>query len=141
MTEISRDIVVDLLPLYLADEISPAGRQAVEEFLNADAELAAYVHTAKAESSAERSTRPKPSADLEMRSVQKTRKVLRLQRWLFALAIAFTSVGLSTGIQLDNGRITGARLVAFDHPAALVPALIAAAICWLMYLRLRRTVS
>ena len=36
MKPVSRDIIVDLLPLYIAGEVSPATRQAVDEFLATD---------------------------------------------------------------------------------------------------------
>jgi len=38
--EITRDIILDLLPLYLADEVSPETRDLVEKFLETDPQLA-----------------------------------------------------------------------------------------------------
>ena len=138
MTEISRDIIVDLIPLYIAGEVSPASNEAVEAHLRTDASLSEYVRKAREESNAITADSSKPSVDLEMRSLTRTRKVLALQRWLFALAIAFTSVGLSTGIAFDRGRIASVRVLALDHPFLLVPCLLAAAVCWIGYARLRR---
>jgi hypothetical protein len=40
---ITRDIVLDLLPLYVAGEASQASRTAIESFLEADPELAGQV--------------------------------------------------------------------------------------------------
>jgi len=40
MTKITRNIIVDLLPLYLAGEASDDTRALVEEFLESDKELA-----------------------------------------------------------------------------------------------------
>jgi len=38
--EISRNVILDLLPLYIADEASPETRALVEEYLDTDPELA-----------------------------------------------------------------------------------------------------
>jgi len=38
--EISRSVILDLLPLYIADEASPETRALVDEFLDTDPELA-----------------------------------------------------------------------------------------------------
>ena len=38
--EITRNVILDLLPLYLADEVSEDTRAIVEEYLENDAELA-----------------------------------------------------------------------------------------------------
>ena len=40
MMEISRNVILDLLPLYIADEASPETRQLVEQYLEGDPELA-----------------------------------------------------------------------------------------------------
>jgi hypothetical protein len=38
--EITRDVILDLLPLYLADEVSAETRDLVEKFLETDPQLA-----------------------------------------------------------------------------------------------------
>ena len=43
MMEITRDIILDLLPLYLADEVSADTRSLVESYLESDPELAEKV--------------------------------------------------------------------------------------------------
>jgi anti-sigma factor RsiW len=40
MNEISRDVILDLLPLYIADEASQGTRELVEAYLESDPELA-----------------------------------------------------------------------------------------------------
>jgi anti-sigma factor RsiW len=42
MTEITREVILDLLPLYLAGEGSPATRSLVERYLETDPELARF---------------------------------------------------------------------------------------------------
>ena len=38
--EISRNVILDLLPLYIADEASPETRQLIDQYLESDPELA-----------------------------------------------------------------------------------------------------
>ena len=47
--EVTRDVILDLLPLYLADEVSADTRALVEEHLKADAELARIAEQSAAE--------------------------------------------------------------------------------------------
>ena len=44
---VSRDVIIDLLPLYLADEVSDATRELVETHLTADPQLAKLVDKMK----------------------------------------------------------------------------------------------
>jgi anti-sigma factor RsiW len=37
---VTKDVILDLLPLYLADEVSPDTRRLVEKYLETDSELA-----------------------------------------------------------------------------------------------------
>jgi anti-sigma factor RsiW len=47
--EVTRDVILDLLPLYLADEVSADTRALVEKHLEADAELARIAEESAAE--------------------------------------------------------------------------------------------
>ena len=47
--EITRDVILDLLPLYLADEVSADTRALVEKHLEADPELARIAEQSAAE--------------------------------------------------------------------------------------------
>ena len=38
--DISRNVIIDLLPLYLADEVSPETRNLIDKYLETDPELA-----------------------------------------------------------------------------------------------------
>ena len=136
MTELSRDIVLDLIPLYLAGEASESTIAAVERYLEHDEGLAEYIRSARDEREHAAETE-RMSADLEMRSMQKTRGALRRQRWLFALAIAFTAMGLAVRISFEDSSLPTARLVALDNPA-LIGFLVLAVICWIAYARVRR---
>ena len=47
--EVTRDVILDLLPLYLADEVSADTRALVEKHLEADTELARIAEQSAAE--------------------------------------------------------------------------------------------
>lgn len=47
--EVTRDVILDLLPLYLADEVSADTRALVEKHLEADAELTRIAEQSRAE--------------------------------------------------------------------------------------------
>lgn len=134
--EVTRDVIIDLLPLYLAGEASPATRALVDDYLKRDPELAARAR--------ERSTAlpsvAAPGPELELQSLHRTRSVLRSLRWLFALAVSTTALSLATGIRFEAGRLTEVRLLLLDYPWLLVPVLIVSAIFWVAYLSVRRKV-
>ena len=70
---VTREVILDLLPVYLAGEASPATRALVEEYLKQDAELAQSIRLQYADNFA----RAVPSAlppDLELRSLRRTRR-------------------------------------------------------------------
>jgi len=45
--EITREVIIDLLPLYLADEVSTNTRALIEKYLDTDPELAKHVRQQK----------------------------------------------------------------------------------------------
>lgn len=137
MNPLSRPVVLDLLPLYLAGEVSDETRILIDAYLATDAELLAYV---RANTSDQDPDRPSPvSVDaLELRTVGRTRAVLARQRWLFGLAIGFTAIGLSVSVSIVNGRPAHAHLVLLDFPLPLGVCLVLAVLCWVAYSRLRR---
>ena len=63
---VTREVIVDLLPVYLSGEASPATRTLVEEYMKQDAELAQRVRLQWAESFAKLAPPPR-------RQVRKTR--------------------------------------------------------------------
>jgi anti-sigma factor RsiW len=141
---VPREVVLDLLPLYVAGEASPASRALVEEYLQGDAELAARVKAWVAEglepaaagaAGAAAVTGPPP--ELELRTLARTRRLLALQRWLFGFAISFTAVGLALDVSQPPGQPLDVHFLVFERPLGFgVPLLIGAA-CWVAYFSLR----
>jgi anti-sigma factor RsiW len=137
MNPLSRHVVLDLLPLYLAGEVSDETRALVDAYLATDAELLAYVRANSSDREPDLSS-PVSVDALELRTVSRTRAVLARQRWLFGLAIGFTTIGLSVSVAMVNGRPAHAHLVLLDFPLPLGVCLVMAVVCWAAYSRLRR---
>jgi hypothetical protein len=85
-TDITRDVISDLWPLYASDEASAQTKRIVEEFLAQDAEFRAILKA----SQAIRKGVPEMtlSADAEMQIIAIARNRARTQMWLIAAAIA-----------------------------------------------------
>ena len=90
--EITRNVILDLLPLYLADEVSSDSRALVEEFLKTDPELA---QVAKESATMELSEDiPIPLAKEDQMEAYKEAKQLIFKRtliWAGVIAFALLS--------------------------------------------------
>lgn len=133
---VTRDTIIDLLPLYLSGEASPATQKLVREFLAQDAALAAY---ARAEQEALATAAPtvRAAPDLEATAFARVRRRLATQRWAFGLAWLFTALSMTTHVTLVNGHITEAHVLLSDAPVMFGIVLALAVACWLTYFNLR----
>ena len=133
---VTRDVILDLLPVYLSGEASPATRVLVEEYLKQDPELAARV---RAQGRAGfTSTAPSLPPELELRVLARTRRLLKWQKWVFALAWTLTALSLTSAISFDGGRITHFHFLIFDYPSVFGTCLVFAVVCWINYYALKR---
>lgn len=96
---VTREIVKDLLPLYVAGEASEESRAAVEEWLRTDPELARLAAELRDDAA------PPPATGVPQGSGQTalaaTKALLRRRSWLLALALLFT--GLPASFAFDGG--------------------------------------
>jgi hypothetical protein len=106
--EITRDVIYDLLPLYLACEACPDTRALVEAYLAQNPELALEVKKEKAEDLLKikslQGEEMQLPADHEARTLNRTKALLERRKWIFGLAIFFTLAPLS--FIFEGGRIT-----------------------------------
>lgn len=123
--QITREVVLDLLPIVRAGTASKDSRALVERFMAQDPELAARA-----------ALMPYPSAELELQALGRTRSKINRSQWALALAIFFTVLPLSFGGNQDGIQWVLLR----DSPALAASSLVAAAIMWLAYFRHRGTV-
>lgn len=134
---ITRDVVVDLLPLYVAGEASDDTRVLVEEFLGQDPELALLARQARLEPLATTGA-PSPVVppDVELRSFRRTHGLLRWQRLTYAWALTFSFLSLSSAISFEGGHVR-VRMLLLDLPDVFLPCVVLALSCWATYFFLR----
>ena len=131
-----RDVILDLLPLYLADEVSPATRALIEEYLKQDPELALRVREQRGGLVRPETTGPPP--EVELRSLRRTRRMLTWQRWLFGLGMSATLLSLSTEVRFHKGRLVEAHLLMRDLPIPIGLLLAFGLACLIGYFVIRR---
>lgn len=85
--KITRDVITDLLPVYLAGEASPDTRDLVETFLKGDPEFAKLVEEQEAPLPESQMQIPK---ETEMQTLTATRTLLRKRSIFLGIAIFFT---------------------------------------------------
>ena len=125
---IDREIILDLMPLYRSGLASEPSRRLVE----------AWLCEHPAESRDEDTGRSHADADEAFLAFARARRLRRWQRRLYGIAIGLTVLCFSAEFHFEGGRLTSARLLAFDHPLAFAPLIAAAALAWAGYALLRR---
>ena len=131
---VTREVIVDLLPVYLSGEASPATCSLVEEYMKQDAELAQRVRSQWAENFA----RLAPPPELELRALRRAHHLLALQKWLMGLGIGFLACSLSFGTTYEDGRFRGGHFFLADHPLGYGIFMALGLACWIAYFLMRR---
>jgi len=134
---VTREVIVDLLPVYLAGEASPATCSLVEDYMKQDVELAQRVRLQWAESFAKLAPSA-PPPELELRALRRTHHLLALQNWLLGLGIGLCACSLSFGTTYQNGRFRGGHFLLADHPLGYGTCLALGLACWIAYFLMRR---
>ena len=94
---VTREVILDLLPVYLSGEASPAKRTLVEEHMKQDTELAERIRLQWAENLAKGTPSALPP-DLELRSLRRTRRLLRWQGGCSVLEYSLLPSHLATNV-------------------------------------------
>lgn len=141
--KVSRETIVDLLPLYSAGEASPQTCALIEEYLQQDPELMRQFDGDGVKRLAAFSTsETAPPSNLELRSFQRTRHLLRWQRRVYGLAIALSIASLG-GVGYIQGGHPVFHFFFHYYPQFFVPCASLAVSCWINYFvlgwRLRST--
>jgi len=126
--QVTRDIVIDLLPLYQSGEASKDSRAAIEEFLRRDPSLTQMTgqDTAVVPTTA--------ACELERQTIMRTRATIRRRSWILAAAIWFTLLPFS--FVFRGGQVTFFMLR--DQPGSVL-LLLVAAILWFQHARMTRS--
>jgi hypothetical protein len=131
---ITKDVILDLLPLYEAGEVSADTRALVEAYLKEHPEVAAEGGAPDAMFKASPVTRP----ERDRRQVlEHTRRLLRLKHWLFGVALSCTLTAFSVVLAAFSSSL-GTWFTWRDAPGAKLAVLSAGIICWIGYLSVRR---
>lgn len=91
ITKIPRHVIIDLLPLYLSDEVSKETRDLIEEYLKEDPQLATLAEKAKQAASLQEIPVPL-NKETEMKSFKKGKNLMIQHNVFLALAILLTLV-------------------------------------------------
>lgn len=131
---VTREIVRDLLPLYVAGEVSGDSRAAVEEMLKADPELAAMAVALVDGTLDVRvvASAPAPIADRAL--LQQTQTLIRRRTWFLAAALFFTGLPLSSAF--DSRGLT--FLLLRDAPVTAGASVAVAVGFWIAFAAVRR---
>lgn len=129
---VTKDVILDLLPGYLAGEASADTRALVEEYLHHDPDLAQRVRQqpTKALGAAPPTA---PSLDLELRALKRTHWLIWQQILLFGLMVG--SLGTMMALKFTFG--SGGLQEVHTHPVAPWLLLVIGVGCGLAFLRLR----
>ncbi len=131
--KVTRDVIHDLLPAYLAGEASTDTIALVEEFLRQDPDLARTVEALRANPLPDLPTALGPTQEKE--TLNMTKRLLRWRGILMGLALFMTMLPLS--FRFDNGRITW-RFLQDMPPEATAVVCLGALACWGGFLYVRR---
>jgi anti-sigma factor RsiW len=130
--KVTRDVVKDLLTLYLAGEASPDTRVVVEEWLRTDPELARQAEQARR---LDLPAVPALPPTVEKRALDRTRRHLRWRSVLLGFTIYVTALPLS--ITFNRAGYNGLLIDNWPERFA-VGAL--AIVLWIVYWRMSRAV-
>jgi hypothetical protein len=133
---ITREVITDLLPVYLSKEASNDTRALVEEFFKQDPEFAAMVNDRKGDELLQRAPVAPLTQDHERETLQRTKSALKWRTHWLALAILFTLMPLSCVFSSKGLEWIMIR----DASYAANTYFILAAASWIQYFRTRRKV-
>ena len=119
MTDITREVISDLWPLYVSGDVSPATRHLVDEFLAGDPEFAQGLRDAAGDPLAGIAA-PVLPPDHELKTLDRVKRHLRGYRGLLQLAMVFSMLAFgriisdtSWDVSPRNFIVTSAIAVAF----------------------------
>ncbi len=128
---VTRDVIIDLWPLYESGEASEDTRRLIEEFLNSDQKFAKLIHNS-AEQSLRTGALPPLHREREVETLRKTKRLLRLRDYVLCVAV------LLTFNPLVIYHATSGDAWVLDHPSLVSGLALAVVIAWSFYFVLKR---
>jgi hypothetical protein len=117
---VHENVILDLLPTVRSGHASAESRTLVEEYLKANPQLAAYA-----------ALMPTPDAQLELRTLERTRREVGRSGWTKGMAIFFSLLPLSFIVDEEHGF----RFLFAQVPVVMAAMILAAVVFWVMTLR------
>ena len=132
--QVTRDVILDLLPIYCADEATKDTRALVEEFLKQDPSLASQAaEIRRALRSVELTAPVRGRSEADVLALERIREAVRRRGWYLGAAIFFTALPFSI-----YGDSSGVRFIWAQYPLVIAGSVAAAGVFWGLYFRLRR---
>lgn len=101
MESIPRNVILDLLPAYIAGEVSEESKALVEEFAQNDSQIANIIRTGNLETDPISQKTAVPD-DLELKTIKHIRNSIRLKIWYVAFATAAILVAPLVAMQFTE---------------------------------------
>jgi hypothetical protein len=122
--KVTRDVILDLLPLYFAGQVSADTKKLVDEFLQTDPDFASMSQRFDAVLK-EHGSVPEPAAS-ERHAFERTRMLLRYRNQTIGLAIAFSL--MSCAFVFRDGHVEWILLR--DKPPVGIAWALTGIVCW-----------
>jgi hypothetical protein len=129
---IDRDVILDLVPLYLSGDASHASRQLVERYAREHPDIAEALETPDLVALVPPGEQTLPK-EMEMRALERTKSLLRLRSILLGTAIFLSLLPFSV-----RGGAAGVRWFWSGAEAYAVSVGVLAVIAWFAYALLQR---
>jgi anti-sigma factor RsiW len=134
---VTREVIVDLLPVYLSGEASAATKELVESYMKQDPELAQRLRSQWVEN-LNKATPAMLPPELELKAFRRTKSLLGWQKWLLGFAIFFTAISASFQVTTSGASVTDFHFLLQKDPVEMGTCLALAAAFWTGYFLLRR---
>ena len=134
---VTRDVILDLLPVYLSGEASAATKELVENYMKQDPELAQKLRSQWVEN-LNKATPAILPPELELKAFRRTKSLLGWQKWLLGFAIFFTFISASFEISTTGAHINEFHFLLQSAPVEMGVCVVLALVFWTGYLLLRR---
>ena len=141
---ISRDVINDLLALYFSGEASDDTRLLVEDYFRENPAFAEEARSAaEALQSLETANDWRPDSQLETMALKRTKKLLRVQSVLLALACTLTlnAVSLGFSFEIGGGHVRAHWLAVPGQREVVFILMLLAVAAWICYFYVRFRVN
>ncbi len=133
--KVTRDVVTDLLPLYLSGDASDDTRRLVDDFMTTDPEFA-QVARGMSDAALKHDKLPPISPEIELQTIKKTKRLVRLRDAFFWISVFVTTTPFAVW---DTS--WGSGFLIRDWPRLAVGLGVLAITSWCIYFALKRRLS